>query len=348
MNRQSNTRTIIALLLIAGCMLVPYLRKNNSSANYIISGFTMGTSYTVKMVGLKLSDERLKQIKLEIENTLKLINKQMSTFDKTSEISVFNNIDSGIPFKISSDFLNVVELSKRVYSATSGAFDPTVSPLIDAWGFGPKKTVGFPEKVEIEKSLAKVGYEYIVFDDQILTKKIAGVELNLSAIAKGYGVDKIVSVIGKTSCVNYMVEIGGEVRTVGVNQSGADWRIGIQNPEFSSNFGDVNIMVIKLPEKSIATSGDYRNFFEYRGKKYSHVIDPETGYPTETGVASASVIANSCAEADAFATALMVMGVHNGLNVIEAQDAVEAMITVRNKSGLTNYKSSGFDNYVLK
>ena len=171
----------------------------------------------------------------------------------------------------------------------------------------------------------------------------------MSAIAKGYGVDKVAEVVANSGCKNYMVEIGGEVVTAGVNKLGEAWRIGIQKPVAEAGVGYDNVMVIKLKDKAIATSGDYRNFFKYKGKNYSHILDPRTGYPADANVASASVIANSCSEADGLATSLMVMGVEHGLNMIEKIPGVEALIYVRLPDGsFKNSQTSGFGAFVVE
>ena len=347
--KQSKLRIFVALSLIVGCFFAPYLRKLNAEGNYVFTGYTMGTQYNVKLVGLEVEEDSLKEIKKAIEDKLAQVNRQMSTYDPESEISHFNNTNLVDEFEISAGFAKVMGLSRDISEKTAGAFDPTVSPLIDIWGFGYiKKTKDFPDEIEIQEALKNVGFRKVSCSSNILKKAVPNLQLNLSAIAKGYGVDVIAGIVSESGFTNYMVEIGGEVITSGLNQSGEVWRIGVQNPAFGSEVGTDNVMVVILPQKAIATSGDYRNYFEYKGKTYSHVIDPRTGYPTESGVASASVIADTCMMADALATALMVMGPVKGLELIENIKGVEAVITVRNENGFSNHFSSAYDQFVSR
>lgn len=350
MNNKLLKPIIFIVFIIFSYVLISSRATTKSPKQYVISGYTMGTTYTVKLANIYLSEKQLINLRSKINKTLESVNKQMSTFDSDSEISLFNNYSSDAPVKISEDFAKVMKLSQQISRKTDGAFDPTLSPLINLWGFGnTERTNSVPSKKDISKALKNVGYKYVILKESKLIKKNPHVQLNLSAIAKGYGVDKLAEVISSTGCKNYMVEVGGEVVCSGLNESGKVWRIGIQDPEYNSEVGSNNIMIISLKNKAIATSGDYRNYFVYKGKNYSHVIDPRTGYPAEANVASSSVIADNCALADALATSLMVMGPKKGLALIEMMPNVEAMVSVRNRNGsFTNYETTGFDSFAVK
>jgi len=343
-------KTIVGLVLIAGCFVAPYIRNICSLKAFEITGYTMGTSYTVKLVEKEFDGENLAALEKKIEAVLYDVSQQMSTYIPSSEISQFNNSKSIEPFEISADFAKVMLLSQKISRETQGAFDPTVSPLINAWGFGPGwKEDLIPSDNTIKDALNKIGYTKLTCTSTSIKKSTPELGINLGAIAKGFGVDKIAETVRAFGYDNYMVEIGGEVVTSGLNHKGVVWRIGVQKPVFGAEIGADNVMVVNLPSKAIATSGDYRNYFKSNGKTYSHVIDPRTGYPATTNVASASVVANSCILADALATALMVVGHEEGLALIEKYPDAEAFIAVRSGDNLfKTYKSSGFDQFTTQ
>jgi len=310
---------------------------------HLIQGRTMGTTYHIKIVtGYFQSISGLKE---KIEKRLEEINRSMSTYQKDSEISRFNEFNrTGENFKISHDFFQVMTAARTIYRLSEGAWDGTVNPLVDLWGFrrtGRQNEI--PPQHEIAARMPDIGFENIaVLEPGFLVKKRASVTLDLSSIAKGYGVDQIAVVIRRHGFQDYLAEIGGEVFAAGYRPDGKPWRIGINLPRPEAAFDDV-YKVVSLHNKGFATSGDYRNFFVIDGVRYSHVIDSRTGYPVANGVAAVSIIADTCIFADGLATAIMVMGAEKGLDLINRLEGVEGLIVVEKQDGrLVDFYSKEF------
>ena len=316
---------------------------------YVIRGRTMGTTYMVKVVAGDIGE--LGSVKAKIDRRLEEINRSMSTYQKDSEISRFNRLKkAGQKFKISSDFFKVMMAGQKIHRLSDGAWDGTVKPLVDLWGFGrsgPRDTI--PLKSEISALLSGLGFANIeVLSPGFLVKRRATVTVDLSSVAKGYGVDEIAVLLRSLGHRNYLVEIGGEIFAAGHRQDNTPWRIGINRPRVDAAFDEV-YAVVALGNQGFATSGDYRNFFEVEGVRYSHVIDPRTGFPVSNGVVSASIISGNCMMADGIATAVMVMGVKKGLDMIDRLDGVEGLIVVEHKNGrLADYPSKGFKEMVQR
>ena len=326
---------VLFFFIFAGC---------NLKKETLITGKTMGTTYHIKVVSFFYKDTE--ELKGKIENRLKDINKSMSTFSKESEITRFNTFDSEEKFAVSADFLQVMNIARKVYELSGGAWDGTVYPLVELWGFGAKEGKGdVPDKKDIEKILINVGFDKIeISESGYLVKRNPSVGLDLASIAKGYGVDKIADVIRKEGIDNFLVEIGGEVYASGLRKDGGYWRVGINRPDKDALFDEV-YKTVMLKNKGLATSGDYRNYFEKEKAVYTHVLDPKTGYPVTNGVVSVSVIADNCTFADGLATAIMVMGHKKGLELADKIPSIECFIVVREKEGnLTDYGSKGFIN----
>ncbi len=325
---------IPVLFLAAGCSLEKEVQ---------ITGKTMGTTYSIKVVtGYFASTADLKK---EIDARLVQINKSMSTYDPESEISRFNAMnDSEDTFSPSPDFFHVLKVSRKLYNLTDGAWDGTVYPLINLWGFGKKGPAkGIPDKKAIERLKNRMGFDLIRFDtDGGIGKKKPGVSLDFGSIAKGYGVDQVALLLNKSGYRHFLVEIGGEVYAAGLRKDKHLWKVGINRPDKGAAFDEV-YKAISLTGKAMATSGDYRNFFQINGKMYSHIIDPRTGYPVSNKVVSVSVVANNCTVADGLATALMVMGPEKGLNLVNRLDTVECLMIVRDEQGrLKEFPSNHF------
>ncbi len=271
-----------------------------------IDGKTMGTYYAIAIDGAAVSDAG--HIQMRIESCLADVNRQMSTWDPKSEISTFNQSESTDWFSVSPEFAMVVKESIRIHKLTNGAFDPTVAPLIDLWGFGAKRPKAFPTQEAIDTVRKNTGMQYIEAKSAppSIRRTRPRITLNLSAIAKGHGVDRVSELLTSTGYPSHVVDIGGENRTGVVKANGERWRLGVESP-----FGDIQ-RVIECTERSVATSGDYRNYFEIKGVRYSHAIDPTTGRPVENPPSSVSVLSDSCMTADGLATGLMVMGTEKG------------------------------------
>jgi len=302
----------------------------------------MGTTYHVTVVtGYFGSVSGLQE---KIERRLDEINRSMSPYLKDSEISRFNRFRQvGKEFPISKDFLQVMTVAAQIYRLSEGAWDGTVNPLIDLWGFGRAgRTDRKPPEEKIDALLADVGFDQIeIRDSGALVKRNAAVSLDLSSIAKGYGVDQLAKLIREAGFADYLVEIGGEVFASGVRPDGRPWRVGINRPTTDARFDEV-YRVVSLRDQAFATSGDYRSFFLQDGVRYSHIIDPKTGRPVSNGVVSVSIVAENCTLADGLATAVMVMGASKGLEFIDRLDGVQGLSIVESPDGsLKDHPSSG-------
>ena len=312
-SRRSSLAPAIAIVLLLGITSGSCGPAGTSDAETgVLTGPTMGTWYTVKVATLPsgLSQDDLER---EVEDRLEEINRLMSTYDPDSELSRFNRHEGDTWFPVSPETAAVVSAGQALSEATDGAFDITVGPLVNLWNFGPNPQPDrLPSDREIQETRARVGFRHLQVreDSPALRKAGAEIYVDLSGIAKGYGVDRIAELLDGHGIPSYMVEIGGEVRTRGRKPNGEPWRIGIEKPVTDER---VVARVVELVDRSLATSGDYRNYFEVQGRRYSHEIDPQTGRPVEHTLASVSVLAEDCMTADAAATAIMVMGPERGL-----------------------------------
>ncbi len=331
---------LIVVFIYFGFLFSPCFGKIETH----ITGRTMGTFYNIKVVTEQEIDSA--ELKSKIDKRLIEINRSMSTYDKTSEISRFNALDQiDKRFEISNDFSNVMSMAEELHRLTDGAWDGTVFPLIKLWGFGPGKPRNkVPEKNDIERILRKIGFSKIRFlHHRYLVKHDASISLDFASIAKGYGVDQVSILIKSNNIKDFLVEIGGEIYASGFRQDGKPWHVGVNRPLPDAPLDQVyQDKALEISDRGFATSGDYRNFFVVNGKRYSHIIDPKTGYPVTNNVVSASVIADFCTFADGLATALMVMGPEKGLALVNRLDRVECLIIVMNRGGnLVDYYSEG-------
>ena len=332
-------------IIINTAIIIFGLSCSESLYQIELSGLTMGTTYNVKIISNNIDSNYKKELHSEIDSILDRINHQMSTYIYNSEISTFNNTESTEPFYISEEFSYVVKRALHWATTTEGAFDITLVPLLYLWGFGPGQKGGltdvFPDEETIQKRKTHMGYDKLIISKNNLQKTDPYVKIDLNAIAKGFGVDAICSFLNSKGMKNYMVEIGGEVRCLGFNQKKKSWLIAIENPEINNSNNNVR-WAVPLNNMSMATSGDYRNFYEIDNERYSHEIDPRSGYPAQTKIASATVIASSCIDADALATALIIMGIDKAMNLIEKTNNIEAFLIIRkDKEGYETIKSSG-------
>jgi len=266
----------------------------------------------------------------------------MSVFSADSEISTFNNSNSSDWFNVSSDLFNVIKEADKISSVSEGAFDYTIGNLIELWGFGKTKQPDkIPSREEVQQALQLSGYKKlsISIEKSSIKKSIPHLTINLSAIAKGFAVDSISTFLERNGITQYLVEIGGEIRTKGIKPNGKPWLVAIERPEVNKRS---IYKVLNLSDQSMATSGDYRNYFEIEGKKYSHTINPDTGRPVENRIASVSIVHSSCMTADALATTLMSMGYERGSRF--ARDRNYAVLWIlRSEKGLIEKFSGAFD-----
>lgn len=317
-------------------LAVMQYRKGKSLIVVKLEGKTMGTSYHVTYF-----DKNGRNFQKSVDSLLVLVNKSISTWDTTAEISLFNKSKNGIRFNLPY-FIKPLEISQVVHKASSGAYDPTVMPLVNAWGFGPKK-VSVPDTAEIEKVKSFVGFEKIRFDSDSLIKSDQRVQLDFSAIGQGYGADVITDFLKQKGIENMLVEVGGEGMAVGINKkSGKSWRLGLVNPMKPESF----IGYINLENKSFSTSGNYFNYREVNGIRFAHTINPVTGYPTEHQIMSASVFAEDCTSADAWATAFMSMGHEKAIEILKQHPELEACLIWSVPEGMERYLTPGLNKLI--
>ena len=297
-------------------------------------GRTMGTSWEVKLSGTRLRPNDIRAAAAAAEQALDEVVDLMSTWEPDSEISRFNAHHSEAPFPVAPETLEVVSAAQAVSRTTGGAFDITVGPLVDAWGFGPE---GPPETPPDPERLAaiqqEVGFQRLEVNHPAgtLRKQKPELEIDLSAIAKGYAVDQVARALDGLGHHNYLVEVGGEIRTAGKKNGGRPWRVAIERP----SEGDRAIQeTLELTDLSMATSGDYRNYYQQGDERISHTVDPRTGRPIRHRLASVSVVDSSAMQADAWATALNVLGPESGYTLAESQ-GLAAYFILRSESGFS-------------
>ena len=337
--------TIVFAFTLFLCTALFLPARALATHEYVFTGQTMGTTYSIKVVCAKPLSESLWQEKIDLR--LKQVNARLSMYQKDSELSRFNRTEKDQPFRISEDFFLVLKKCRDLNTLTSGAWDGTVKPLVDLWGFGTKGRRNTPpEPDQIKTALEQTGFDTLDIKDHLLTKTKPGITLDLGSIAKGYGVDEIAGLIREGGIENYLVEIGGELRGAGENKHRKAWVVGIANPK-KGVLNSGLYKEIRLGDKAIATSGNYRNYFEKNGHIYSHIISPKTGYPVENKVVSASVISDTCTWADGLATALMVMDSQKAIDLVNSLDNTECLIIRQDKRKRTALRSSGFKSYEI-
>lgn len=333
-----------AQLLLGFFVLLGLNSCGNQSKIINLNGYTMGTTYSIKIINKDITKVDSEVIKSKIDSVLNEVNRQMSTYIKDSEISIFNNRTDDVWQTISDEFYYVIETAIEISQLTSGAFDVTVGPLMELWGYGTSNHTEWqpPTDNEVKSIKEAVGFYNIEIGERSIKKLNPNLYIDLNAIAKGFGVDVVFELLKELGFKNILVEIGGEVRCAGLNQDGRYWTIGIDKPIYDIMPGTDLQNFVSLNNSALATSGDYRNYFYYNNKIYSHTINPITGYPVENGPASVSVSAPNCMLADALATALMVMGT-DGLDLIENIENVEALLIQRiNENKFSEVKSNGW------
>ncbi|MGE3164773.1 MAG: FAD:protein FMN transferase [Planctomycetota bacterium] len=309
-----------------------------------LEGATMGTTWHATVVAAGVNANR-EAVQAALQGALDRVNRAMSTYDPESEISQFNRAPGGLPVPVSPDTFAVVARALEFAQVSDGAFDPSVLPLVLAWGFGGKDRAHQPGPQEIEEAADLVDYRAISIDADALTltKARDAAQLDLSAIAKGFGVDQACAALDAGGYSDYLVEVGGEVRARGRNPLGMEWRLGIDRPDPGIERSGAIQAAVRLSNLALATSGDYRNYRVLDGQRVSHTIDPRTGYPIRHALASVSVLAPNCMDADALATCLNVLGPDEGLRLAESLPEVEAYLIVRKPDGTFETRmTSGF------
>jgi thiamine biosynthesis lipoprotein len=327
-------KKLIAAILLTLTLIV-YVACTHESV-LVFEGRTMGTWYTVKVYG---ADQKKDQEKIQqsIDTALEKVNTCLNTYDPKSEISRFNEYDGKEVFILSDDLMNVGNVARMIYDKSNGAFDPTVKKLVKLWGFGEDGVHKRPDEQSINDALKHVGFYKLKFSENGIQKKDPLVTLDFSAIAKGYGVDAVLEQIEALGYDDILVEIGGEVRTIGRER-----KIGIAVPDENNIGNQRSAEIITLKNIACATSGDYQQYYVENGERYTHLINPKTGYPIRHDLTSVTVIAESCMLADAAATAAIVLGKTKGLDFIESLEGVEAFFIYREGDILRPVESSGW------
>ena len=309
------------LLLIIGTVVI--IRQQHSIPYQKSTGEVFGTFYTITYQ----YDDDLQQ---QIEAELKKVDAEFSMFNEKSTVSRINRGETPV---LSPMFLEVYQLAENVSRETDGAFDITVAPLVNAWGFGFKNQQ-MPTRHEVDSLRQLIGWQHLQLNGNHLIVKKSGMMLDFSAIAKGYGVDAVCHLLQQKGVTNFMVDIGGEVTTRGINPKRIPWKIGVTKPtDDSLNINNEIVTVLNVTDRSMATSGNYRRFYERGGKRYAHTIDPKTGYPVQHSLLSATVLAGNCATADAYATSFMVMGLEKAQRILQQHPDLLAYLIYSDDDG---------------
>jgi FAD:protein FMN transferase len=307
---------------------------------YNAAGMTMGTSYNIKASHLhdKLTPA---EINRQVKEVLDKVNGQMSTYQKDSELSLFNQNTSTDWLAVSPELYMVMKESLKTSQLSNGLFDVTVGPLVNLWGFGPEEmSANPPDETVIKEKMNQIGYHRLKLkDDGLFVKKdIPELYVDLSGIAKGYGVDQVAELLERLGIMDYMVEIGGEIRVKGKNYQGKPWQIAVEKPTTEKRMIE---KILAITDTGMATSGDYRNYFEVEGVRFSHTIDPRIGRPINHKLASVTVLSPTSMEADGLATAFMVMGPEDGYKFAE-QNRIPAFFIIKSDKGFDEMMSSAF------
>lgn len=342
MRSNANKNIIYSIILLFLIAIVWLYRQNKQEApvspdqqtvsgKVTLSGKTMGTTYRVVYL-----DAQQRDFQVSIDSLLEVFNQSLSTYIPNSEISRLNQGDS-LRFELPY-LLPVLLESRLVFDQTGGAFDPTVGPLVNLWGFGPDGPQ-LKDSVNIDAILKLVGFNGIQFDSNVVRKARREMYVDFSAIAKGYGVDVVGDFLAKKGITNFLVEIGGELVARGTNEKGELWKVGVNKPEELGR-ADELYSILALNNQGMATSGNYRNYYEVDGLKISHTINPATGRPVSHGLLSATVVAGSCMRADALATAMMVVGKNRAIALQEQLKDFEIFLIFSDSVGQMQFHAS--------
>ncbi|MCX7886466.1 MAG: FAD:protein FMN transferase [Verrucomicrobiae bacterium] len=291
----------------------------------------MGTTYTVKLAGVPPDRATTAELRKTVEARLQELNRQMSHHLPHSELSRFNQSSSTEPFSVSTELAHVVRCALQWARESNGAFDPTIAPLVNLWGFGPRAPKSrVPTDAEIAAAMRRCGHQHLrVTSAAQLQKTVPELQLNLGAIGKGFAADEIARLLRTRGYTNLFVSVSGEIVTLGRNQDGRPWRIGIEYPEYGPRRSQRLIAIIELSGRAIATSGGTHQFFrDSEGRIYPHVLDPRTGRPVQHRLASVTVVAPDAISADAAATILFVLGVKEGLRWLQSRPQLAALFIV--------------------
>ena len=332
------TSSLLLLALTCGC------QQGETSDRLLLSGQTMGTTWSLNMVpGSPGTDSAV--LKQRLQARLDQINGLMSTYDPESELSRFNSQAGTDWYPVSEDTARVIDVSQEISAISGGAFDISIGPLVELWGFGAgERRAKTPTEGQIRENLARIGYKNIQLrrGPTAIKKQIPELQIDLSAVAKGYAVDALAKILEQQGINNYLLEIGGELQVSGHRGDESPWQIAIEKP--LEDVRDV-ATIFPLTNTALATSGNYRNFYVEDGQRYSHTIDPVSGKPIRHKLASVTVLARTCARADALATALMVLGDEKARLFCEKNE-IAAYFLIHDKTSTTVYASPAFERFL--
>ncbi len=313
----------LPLLVVIVMLIIALVRSQKDVPYQHDTGFVFGTVYHV-------SYQSENNLKADIEAELKKVDNSLSMFNPSSTISQINRNEN---VKADEMFIEVFTLAKTISAATNGAFDITVAPLVNAWGFGFKHN-SLPDKHAVDSLKQIIGFDKVKLSSNHVVKSDPRIMLDCNAIAKGFGTDRVAKMLKSKGIKNFMVEIGGEIVTSGNSDKRLPWKIGVTKPtDDSLNTKEEIQTVLNVSDVAMATSGNYRNFYYKDGKKYAHTIDPKTGYPVQHSILSSTVLAPNCATADAFATSFMVMGIDRAKAVLEKHPELMAYFIYADEKG---------------
>ncbi|MDA7794120.1 FAD:protein FMN transferase [Flavobacteriales bacterium] len=327
----------ILIILLVSC-------SSNQNANRMVSnfGYAQGTSYSIKY----MVDDEI-DYHNQIDSLFLVIDASLSTYLSSSLISRLNKGNNGL--LLDTHFVNVFNTSQQVSSRTKGLFDCTIAPLVNAWGFGVEAATDEIDSINIQKIVNQIGYENLSLQGDSLLSNPKGMTIDFNALAQGYTVDVIASFLEQRNITDFMIEVGGEIRVSGLNSRGKNWIIGIDKPTKEIDQSDRFQLKLNLTNKSLATSGNYRKFYEKNNKIYSHTINPKTGFPVQHSLLSASVVADDCISADAYATAFMVMGVKETKAFLKSDTTLQAFLIYTNQDKQwETWSTEGFERMILR
>lgn len=326
------------LLLVPGCRSLPV-------ANPVLGGDALGSSYSVTVAGT-VSRREFRRLTRQIDRELAAIHSELSRWQPDSEISRFNASRSMEPFRLSQALADTLRSAWDICRETDGAFDPTIGPLVDQWGFGPAgEPARLPGAAAIAETAQRVGWQRVILSSNTITKTRPDIELDLNAVADGSAADRISNLLRAAGIANHLVDVGGEIVAAGASPQGNPWRIGIENPVERLSPGTSIQGIVHLSGQTLATSGSYRNWRrDPDGHRYAHILDPRRGRPVRSRTVLVSVLADSCLRADGLATALFVMGPEEGLAWVDRHPGIEVLFILRHPDGTTEEKPSrGFE-----
>lgn len=330
--------SLIPALLLAGLLLPLTTPRSLAEDRPLITwqGRTMGSPYTVQITGTNLTEAQVGEIRNEVEQRLMEINRQISNYQPDSELSKFNRAPANTPLQVSPEFARVVRFGLELSRRSHGAFDPTLGPVINLWGFGNESTGHtVPPDALLESTRRKTGWKLLsLTDDNELLKTIPDLALDLGGVGKGFGVDQMAAVLQSHGLTDFYTSIAGEVRVLGLSPRGTNWHLGISTPVDNWRETDTMAAGVWLSNQALSTSGDYQKFFlDAQGQRQCHIIDPRTGRPVQHHLAGVSVVAPDSMTADGLGTTLFVLGLKDGMKFIDSWTNAAALFIVRESDG---------------